>query len=194
MGTQELRFLWRSDLHRYGGVSGMRAMVGAIVNEPGFKYTFLMRLCAYLRAAQPRALARPLYLLARLLLRRYQRNYGIYILPSTMIGSGFYIGHYGGIVVHEQAVIGKNCNLSQEVTLGQANRGTRKGYPTVGDDVYIGPGAKIVGAVRVGNRVAVGANCVVTEDVPDNAVVVGVPGRVVSLDGSVDYVNFTDYE
>ena len=78
--------------------------------------------------------------------------------------------------------------------VGQANRGGNKGYPTIGDNVYIGPGAKIVGAVKVGNNVAIGANCVVTKDVPDNAVVVGVPGKIISYTGSEGYVNRTDYE
>jgi serine O-acetyltransferase len=81
-----------------------------------------------------------------------------------------------------------------DITLGQTKRGPRRGAPTIGDNVYIGPGARIIGAVVVGNNVAVGANCVVTEDVPDNAVVVGVPARVVSSEGSSGYVNRTDYE
>ena len=75
-----------------------------------------------------------------------------------------------------------------------ANRGTNKGYPVLGDNIYIGPGAKIVGAVRIGNNVAIGANCVVTKHVPDNSVVVGVPGKVISQEGSIGYVNRTDYE
>jgi len=131
--------------------------------------------------------------LARLVLRHYFLKYGISVPWRTKVGAGFYIGHFGQIVVHDQAVIGTNCNISQGVTLGQANRGPRKGYPVVGDCVYLGPGAKLVGSVRVGNNVAVGANCVVTKDVPDNAVVVGVPGRVVSYEGSKGYVNWTDY-
>jgi len=99
------------------------------------------------------------------------------------IGSGFYIGHYGGIIVSPFSKIGKNCNLSHGVTIGQSNRGKNKGYPVVGNNVYIGPGAKIIGRVVIGDNVAIGANCVVTKDVPDNAVVVGVPGRVISFDG-----------
>ena len=118
---------------------------------------------------------------------------GISIPPDTQIGSGFYIGHFGGIVVNRRCVIGKNCNISQGVTLGQANRGKNKGYPTLGDNVYIGPGAKIVGAVKIGNNVAIGANCVVTKDIPDDSVVVGIPGRIISKEGSKGYVNRTDY-
>ncbi len=98
-----------------------------------------------------------------------------------------------GIVVNERALIGRNCNLSQQMALGQANRGRREGHPVREDDVYHGPGAKAVGAVHIGNDVAVGANCVVVEDVPDHAVVVGVAGRVVSFDGAAGYVRNTDY-
>jgi serine O-acetyltransferase len=119
---------------------------------------------------------------------------GISISPSTEIGSGFYIGHFGGIVINGKSVIGKNCNISQGVTLGQANRGKNIGYPTLGDNIYIGPGAKIVGAVKIGNNVAIGANCVVTKDIPDNSVVVGVPGKVISQEGSIGYVNKIDYD
>ena len=77
--------------------------------------------------------------------------------------------------------------------MGVANRGERKGYPTIGDNVYIGPGAKLVGKIIVGNNAAIGANCVVTKDVPENGVVVGVPGKVISMNGSVGYINRTDY-
>jgi serine O-acetyltransferase len=119
---------------------------------------------------------------------------GIDIPPLTEIGSGFYIGHFGGIIIHEKSVIGKNCNISQGVTLGQANRGKNEGFPKLGSNIYIGPGAKIVGAVRIGNNVAIGANCVVTRNVPDDSVVVGIPGVVISRKGSTGYVMKTDYE
>lgn len=97
-------------------------------------------------------------------------------------------------MVTPEAIIGKNCNLSQEVTIGITPRGERQGTPIIGDNVYIGPGAKIIGNVKIRNRVAIGANCVVTKDVPDNAVVVGIPGRVIAYQGSKGYVNQTDYE
>ena len=128
------------------------------------------------------------------MLHKQTYKLGISIPASTEIDSGFYIGHFGGIVVNGKSVIGKNCNISQGVTLGQANRGKNKGYPTLGDNVYIGPGAKIVGAIKIGNNVAIGANCVVTKDIPDNSVVVGIPGKVISQDGATGYINMTDYE
>ena len=123
----------------------------------------------------------------------YKYKFGCSIPHSTSIGRGLYIGHIRDIVINEGAVIGDNCNISQGVTIGQANRGRRKGTPVIGSNVYIGPGAKIVGAVQIGDHVAIGANCVVTDDVPDYAVVIGVPGRVISFEGSAGYVNRTDY-
>jgi serine O-acetyltransferase len=128
------------------------------------------------------------------MLYRFTYKLGISIPFSTEIASGFYIGHFGGIIINGESVIGKNCNISQGVTLGQSSRGKNKGCPILGDNVYIGPGAKIVGAVKIGNNVAIGANCVVVKDIPDNSVVVGIPGNVISQDGSVGYVIRTDYD
>ena len=112
---------------------------------------------------------------------------------STAVAPGLYINHPGGIVVHSEATIGRHCNISQDVTLGEANRGRNKGFPVVGDGVYLGPGAKVVGHVHVGDDVAVGANAVVTRDVPAGSVVVGIPAKVISQEGAAGYVNHTDW-
>lgn len=97
-------------------------------------------------------------------------------------------------MVNGRSVIGKNCNISHGVTIGQTNRGENKGCPLLGNNIYIGPGAKIIGGIRIGNNVAIGANCVVTKDIPDNSVVVGIPGKVISKEGSKGYIVRTDYE
>jgi serine O-acetyltransferase len=191
MHFNEYKYLVKSDLYRYTGrISNMLLIENLLIN-PGFQYSFWMRTCAFLE--QIILFRFTVLFLARIIFRRYTYKYGISIPYSTKIGSGFYIGHFGGIVVNAGSVIGKNCNISQCVTLGQANRGKNKGYPVIGDNVYIGPGAKIIGKVNIGNNAAIGANCVVTKDAPDNAVVVGVPGEVISYKGSQDYVNRTDY-
>ena len=91
-------------------------------------------------------------------------------------------------------IIGSNCNLSHGVTIGVTRRGDKMGVPIIGDNVYIGPGAKIIGRVNIGNNAAIGANCVVTKDVPDFGVVVGIPGKVISYEGSQGYINKTDYD
>ena len=102
------------------------------------------------------------------------------------------MGHFGGIVISQKATIGKNCNISHQVTIGRTNRGPQKGIPVIVNNVYIGPGAKVIGNIRIGNNVAIGANCVVTKDAPDNAVVVGVPGKIILFKGSFEYINNTD--
>jgi serine O-acetyltransferase len=193
MRLSELRYLIRSDLYRYHARADWRELICLLLwGEPGFRYTFWMRTVRYL--GERGRLLLPLYVLARLLLFHYEFKFGISIYAGDEIGPGFYVGHFGGIVVGPGARIGRNCNISQGVTIGQANRGKRQGVPTIGDNVYIGAGAVIIGNVRVGNNVAVGANCVVLDDVPDNGVVVGVPGRVISSRGSEGYVNRTDYD
>lgn len=151
-----------------------------------FRYTCWMRLCCYLRT---RKLLFPLYVLGRLRLTHISHNSGIQIDPATQIDKGFYIGHFGTIVINAKSVLGKNINISPGVNIGQANRGKHKGTAIIGDNVYIGPGAKIVGAVHIGNNVCIGANAVVTHDVPDNACVAGVPAQVISMAGAEGYVN-----
>lgn len=190
MRFREYRMLLRSDLYRYEGETGIAFFLKQMVVNAGFTYTFWMRTSAYLR--QHRVARFGLLQLAELILLHCTYKYGISIPYGTQIGSGFYVGHFGGIVVHGSAVIGKNCNISHGVTIGRTNRGPRQGTPVIGDNVYLGPGAKIIGNVRIGNSVAIGANCVVTKDIPDNAVVVGVPGRVISYEGSQGYVEWTD--
>ena len=184
--------LWRADLYRHlGGQGGLAAGVRAYRLVPGFRFMFWLRLAAMTRGSG--WLWRPAHLFARLMHKRLRFRFGISIPYTTRIGAGFYIGHFGGIVVNEAAVIGKNCNISQGVTIGQLNRGARKGVPVIGDAVYIGPGAAIIGAVRVGSGCAIGANAVVSRDLCTNAVAVGVPAKVISMEGSAGYVDFCDY-
>jgi serine O-acetyltransferase len=192
MRRTEYIFLVKSDLYRYTGKVNPITFLDSMIRNVGFKYSFWMRTCLYLR--EHSFFRYSLFFLGRVILQHYEYKYGISIPFKTSTGSGLYIGHFGGIVVHHMSIIGKNCNISHGVTLGQANRGIRKGYPMIGDNVYIGPGAKIVGGVRIGNNVAIGANCVVTKDIPDSAVVVGIPGKIISFQGSEGYVNNTDYE
>ncbi|MNI07323.1 Serine acetyltransferase [compost metagenome] len=193
MSFNELKKYWYSDLFRYEEtqkVNMIRLFMRQFIS-PGFRYTFWLRLCWYLR--QKNKLWSPFYFIAMIILQRQKYKFGIEISSKMDIGKGFYIGHFGGITLNSMAKIGRNCNVSQGVTIGMANRGKNQGVAIIGDNVYIGPGAKIVGAVKIGNNAAIGANCVVTKDVPDNAVVVGVPGRVISMDGSAGYISNTNY-
>ena len=188
----EYRHLVFSDLYRIYGKVDIFSLLHEVLFGESYKYIFWMRTCRY--TITNKFLKYTIYPFSRCMLNRLIYKLGIVIPLFTEIGSGFYIGHFGGIVVSHEAIIGKNCNLSQGVTIGQANRGKNKGCPKIGDNVYIGPGSKIIGAVKIGNNVAIGANCVVTKDIPDNSVVVGIPGKVISFQGSDNYINRIDYD
>ena len=184
--------LWRSDLYRHlAGGSGWKAGLRAYRLVPGFRFLFWLRLAAATRTSS--LLWKPVYVAARVMHKHYTFKFGISIPFDTRIGPGFYIGHFGGIVVNSQAVIGRNCNISQGITIGQLNRGERKGVPTLGDNIYVGPGAVIVGAVTIANGCAIGANAVVTRDLGENSVAVGIPAKVISTQGSEGYVDYCDY-
>lgn len=193
MDFKEYQYLINSDLYRYIGKKITRKLfIHHLRKNWGFQFTFWLRTCKYISGKNKiRFFLLPI---AKSILTNYSLKYGIGIHYLTEIGSGFYIGHIGGIIVHKNCVIGKNCNISQGVTLGQTNRGQRKGTPTIGNNVYIGPGAVVIGNIKIGDNVAIGSNSVVTKDVPSNAVVVGVPGYVISEKGSYGYINKTDYQ
>ena len=179
--------LIKADLYRYAGKSSLGAFLFCYFLSLGFRYTVWMRWCAVVHA---NAISRVLLFPCAWLINRHQQiRFGIAISYKTQVGPGLYIRHEGGIVVNEQVIIGKNCNLSQQVTIGVSRRGERAGVPVIGDNVYIGPGAKIFGKIAIGNNAAVGANCVVTKDFPENGVVVGIPGKVISYEGSAGYIN-----
>lgn len=108
---------------------------------------------------------------------------GIEIHPAAEIGSDFFIDHGSGVVIGETAEIGDRVTLYQGVTLGGTGFARGKRHPTVGDDVTIGSGAKLLGPVTVGHGAKVGANTVVIEDVPPNSTVVGNPGHTVRIEG-----------
>ena len=113
MRFDEYRFLVRSDLYRYTGKVGGTLFLKHILLCPGFQYSFWIRTCAFLE--QSRIWRHGILFIARIILRRYTYKYGISIPYNAKIGSGFYIGHFGGIVVSGGSVIGKNCNISQDI-------------------------------------------------------------------------------
>jgi serine O-acetyltransferase len=118
-----------------------------------------------------------------LLDHRLRAKWGISIQRRARIGAGFYIGHFGGIFVSDLATIGENCNISQDVTIGTVGKGAHRGAPTIGNDVYIAPGAKVNGKIRIGNNVKIGPNAVVTHNIPDGALVHVRPMQVVVFPG-----------
>ena len=109
---------------------------------------------------------------------------GIEIHPAAQIGEGFFIDHGAGVVIGETAIIGKNAVLYQGVTLGgTGNEKCHKRHPTLGDNVFVGSGAKILGPITIGSNSRIGANSVVLKNVPANATVTGMRARIVKVDG-----------
>ena len=122
---------------------------------------------------------------------------GIEIHPGAKIGEGLFIDHGTGVVIGETSIIGNNVTLFQGVTLGGTGKERGKRHPTIGDNVVIGAGAKVLGNITVGANSYVGANAVVIKDVPPNSTIVGVPGRIAKqegrkIDADLDHVHVLD--
>ena len=143
--------------------------------NPGLKFMTIFRLTQHYRRKN-----RMLFYFFFLWLRRLKIKYGFDISYRTQIGKGLYIGHFGNIVIHGDAVIGENCNISQGMTIGVSNYGEKKGVPTIGNHVFIGPNAGVFGNITIGNNVTIGANAVVTENIADGKTIL--PSKMTVLD------------
>lgn len=125
---------------------------------------------------------------------------GIEIHPGAKIGKRIFIDHGIGVVIGETAIVGDDVVIYQGVTLGGTGKESGKRHPTLGNSVVVGAGAKILGSFTIGNNVNIGANSVILKDVPDNSTVVGIPGRVVRMNGekmkeqilNLDHIDFPD--
>ena len=123
------------------------------------------------------------FTIARIISQRARHQTGIEIHPGAQIGKGLFIDHGMGVVIGETTVIGDNCLLYQGVTLGGTGKDKGKRHPTLGDNVMVGAGAKVLGPINIGNNVKVAANAVVLKDIPDNCTAVGVPARIARMAG-----------
>ncbi len=136
-------------------------------------------------------------LIARYISQRSRRKTGIEIHPGATIGKNLFIDHGMGVVIGETTIIGDNCTLYQNVTLGGTGKEHGKRHPTLGNNVLVGAGAKVLGPFKVGDNSRVAAGAVVLDEVPDNATAVGVPARIVRINGTrvcedLDQVHIAD--
>ena len=138
------------------------------------------------------------YFRARYLSQKGVRKTGIEIHPGAQIGKGFFIDHGAGVIIGETTIIGDNVTLYQGVTLGGTGKEQGKRHPTIGNNVMISTGAKVLGSFTIGDNSKIGAGSVVLEEVPAGSTVVGVPGRVVKRinpdnpQDSLDHIHFPD--
>lgn len=125
-------------------------------------------------------------------LLRLSKKTQIQIPASTEIGAGLYIGHCGRITINPQVVMEKNINIATGVSIGQENRGSRKGCPTLKDNCWIGTNAVIVGNITIGTDVLIAPLTYVNFDVPDHSIVIGNPGKIIKRDNATaNYINRT---
>ena len=184
----------REDLHRYGGPGQqvkallLAPRVWAIVNYRFARWAYTARMPSVARV--------PLKILARLFTSLIEMVTSVELSPQTAIGAGLFIPHAGYVVVASNAIIGLHCTLTQGVTIGHGAGGnvSQLDSPAIGDRVYIGPGAAVLGPIEIGDDALIGANAVVIRSVPPRAVVVGNPARLISMKGSFDLISYPGME
>lgn len=134
--------------------------------------------------------------IARFISQRSRHKTGIEIHPGATIGKGLFIDHGMGVVIGETTVIGENCTIYQNVTLGGTGKETGKRHPTLGNNVLVGSGAKVLGPFKVGDNSRIAAGAVVLGEIPPNSTAVGVPARVVKVNGvrseTLDQIHVSD--
>jgi serine O-acetyltransferase len=172
----------KADLYRHDGLSGTKGFIKGLF-DLGFRYIYIERKVMKYRSNTVMSLF--FKIIKRLFTyREYQ------ISNEAEIGEGFYLYHRG-LVIIGPIKIGKNCCVSHNVTIGRSNRGGVLGRPTLGDNVWIGPGSVIVGKVNIGNNILIAPNSFINFDVPDNSIVIGCPGKIIRKDNPTKhYINF----
>lgn len=162
-----------------------------VILYPGFKAMLYYRLAHKLWLGKH-------FFAARAISQFAARTTGVEIHPGAEIGSGFFIDHGSGVIIGETTIIGDDVTIYQGVTLGGTGKDKGKRHPTIGNNVLIGAGAKLLGPITIGDNTRVGAGSVVLKDVPENCTVVGVPGRIVKRHDryipreSMDQINLPD--
>lgn len=152
-----------------------------LITNASFKITFWMRIGNWL-SKNKGLFYRFFYIIVKVIHKHYQYKTGIQISINQEVEGGLFFPHFSCIVINGNSRIGKNCTIYQGVTIGSV-RGVKGGNPQIGNNVVLFANCSVIGSVKIGNNVIIGANTIVTKDIPDDAVVVGNPGRIINYNG-----------
>ncbi len=201
--NDELKDIVYSDLFRYTGNKRSheqiyRTYLEELRSSPEFSYISTFRRTQYYYKQSQKydnwkkLVYKVKFSISNFHLERLSRKYHIQIPYDTQIGKGFYLAHFGRVIIHPKSVIGHNVNVSTGVVIGTQFRGRRKGSPTIGNYVWIGANAIIVGNISIGNNVLIAPGSYVNFDVPDGSIVIGNPGLIRrSTSATLSYINNT---
>lgn len=182
MNFKETKFLIFEDLKRLSNKKDIFTLARFLLIHPSFKVTFWFRIGSYLK--EKKYIFKFLYLIVYIIHRHNKYVTGIELPMGTKIGKGLVFSHYSCIFINSGSLIGEKCTIFQGVTIGSIRGGGEKGgSPRIGNQVVIGPGAKLIGNITIGNNVFIGANAVVVSNIPDNAVVGGIPAKILNMNG-----------
>ncbi|MBP0904538.1 serine O-acetyltransferase [Mariniflexile gromovii] len=178
-----------SDIKKYKKYSNNKPTVLLVLLHQGLWALWVYRISnAIYNSKMPKLLKQILLSFAVLCQKMIEILTGISISYAAQIGAGFYIGHFGGIIINASSVIGDNCNISQGVTIGVSGRGEKRGVPVIGNNVYMGANAVVVGKIVIGDNCVIAANSLVAKSVESNSTVMGVPAIVINNNTSKDYI------
>ncbi|MBU2952136.1 serine acetyltransferase [Tamlana agarivorans] len=178
-----------SDLKKYKKYSKNKSLLVLILTNQGLWALFVYRISnAVYHCKLPKIIIKVLLVFAVISQKWIEIITGISLPYTAQIGAGFYIGHFGGVIINPSAKIGTNCNISQGVTIGVSGRDGKRGVPIIGNNVYIGANAVIAGKIVVGDNCVIGANSLVNVSVEENKTVLGVPAKVISDNTSKNYI------
>lgn len=174
---------YSDDFYRYFKRKCKASDIKYLILNPGIRFIYFYRRYNFTKIK----ILKKLY---KIILIFIGLKYGIEINPNTKIGKGFYLGHPFNITINPNVILGENINIHKGVTIGQENRGKRKGTPIIGNKVWIGVNSVIVGKIKIGNNVLIAPNTYVNRDIPDNSIVIGNPCKIVeNINATKDYIN-----
>lgn len=180
--------IFKSDIKRYKQYSRKSSFI-LLITQQGLWALFVYRINNMIYKSKMIGGLKKIFLSVGTIVQKLMEIItGISLPYAATIGHSLYIGHYGGIVINPNAVIGDNCNISQGVTIGISGRGDFRGVPKIGNNVYIGVNAVIAGNISIGDNVVIAANSLVVKSVSSNITVMGVPATKASNNNSEGYI------